>query len=337
MSRGVKSRWRFRLLQVGVLLVGTALAARVVFIQVLRHDQWLNKANGQWTRTVEVEAERGNLYDRNGRPLALSVSSWRLGIAGSRVDDAPELARRLGEILDRDPAPLLQSIRKAGQDHVVLDRNIVLTRDQKRQLMIEPAVTLEDLRARVYPHDGVGASLIGFYRHDKDEAVATGLELGLADVLAGRSGTAQEIESAVKGRQMGRIVLEEARHGRNVKLTLDIDLQAICERELAASVTECGADGGCVLVLDPDNGDVLASASWPLLSSRDRPQRDERVWINGNFTQQFEPGSVFKIFSTASLLRNGAVDTATVYDCSNGDFVASPSGIPRGTPTATCR
>ena len=113
-------------------------------------------------------------------------------------------------------------------------------------------------------------------------------------------------------------MLEEAVHGQSLVLSLDTDLQSICEDELARSVTDCGAKSGSVLILDPNTGDILAAASWPLLETRSRPPRGSPgLWINRNFTDQFEPGSVFKIFSTASLLRNSAIDTATVFNCDN--------------------
>ena len=81
-----------------------------------------------------------------------------------------------------------------------------------------------------------------------------------------------------------------------------------------------GACGGSVLVLDPRTGDVLAAASWPLVADRQARQTDGAVWQNRNFTVMFEPGSVFKIFTTASLLRRAAIDTSSVFDCSDSDF-----------------
>jgi stage V sporulation protein D (sporulation-specific penicillin-binding protein) len=179
---------------------------------------------------------------------------------------------------------------------------------------------MDTVRARVYPADGVGASLVGFCREGRDQTVATGLEYALQDILAGRPGRFRSVDTGIPGRDLGRIVVEEPQHGRSVVLTIDAELQAIAERRLAESVEANRAEGGSVLIIEPATGDVLAAASWPMMPTRDRRHADAAVWNNRNFTWLYEPGSVFKIFTAASLLRRAAVDTATVYDCSDGDF-----------------
>jgi stage V sporulation protein D (sporulation-specific penicillin-binding protein) len=104
-----------------------------------------------------------------------------------------------------------------------------------------------------------------------------------------------------------------------VVLTLDVDLQAICERRLQTAVDDFRAVGGSILIVDPHNGDILAAASYPMLEARRGDYSRKGLWMNRNFTENFEPGSIFKIMTTASLLRNAAIDTGTVFDCSNTD------------------
>lgn len=311
---------RFRVLKCALLAAGLILAGRVVQLQVLLHDEYLARGKDQWTRMIPVEADRGDIFDCQGRPLALSITAWRVGVSSKHVKDIDKVSALLADVLDRKPAEIKKRIRSAKGGHVVVSRRVVLTRAQKQALSCFPEVTTDDLRSRVYPADGVGASLLGFYRHNTDQDLATGLELGLNEYLSGTPGRAQEIETGRVGQNLGYIELAKARHGQSLVLTVDTDLQSICERQLAASVAECGAIGGSVLVLSPTTGDILAAASWPLLGSRSDNQTDPAVWNNRNFTAQYEPGSVFKIFSTASLLSNAAIDTATVFDCSNGDF-----------------
>ena len=320
MKEGTRDIGRFWVLRAAMVAACLVLILRIVQVQVFQHDRYRPMAEDQWSRMVPVNAERGNLYDRQGRALALSVTTWRVGVAGSLVDAPDSLVAVLARILDRKPQSLRRQLKKAADHHVVLGREVILTRQQKQRLQREKAVTLEDLRSRVYPHDGVGASVIGFYNHGSGDGIATGLEYSLGGYLAGRQGRARQIATAVPGRNLGKVVVQEATHGQNLALTLDTELQSICEIQLQRSVQECGADGGSVLILEPNSGDILAAASWPLLTTRQGRHDDDAVWNNRNFTQQYEPGSVFKIFSTASLLRNAAIDTATVYDCTNGDF-----------------
>jgi stage V sporulation protein D (sporulation-specific penicillin-binding protein) len=312
---------RFRILQVLLIVAGLALAGRVVQIQIFQHKRHLERAQVTWSDDISINPERGNLYDKSMRPLALSVAAWRVGVATSLMDENPgKLCGMLGEILERDPQALEKELVSARGKHVVVAANKILTRDQSMRLQGVKAITLEDLRARVYPYDGMAASLIGFHRQDKEGDFSTGLEYSLRGYLDGSPGRARLISTGNLGENLGQVVVAEARHGQSLVLSLDTDLQEICEKQLESAVKATGSEGGSVLVLDPDTGDVLAAASWPLLDSRKGRHGDASVWNNRNFTHMYEPGSVFKIFSAASLLRHGAIDTAMAFDCSDSDF-----------------
>lgn len=205
---------------------------------------------------------------------------------------------------------------------MVLASQSILAPDARARLRAFPAITLEEIRSRIYPFGGLGASIVGHYRSGDGQgaSVTTGLEHSLSLYLAGEPGKAMRIESAKRDEPLGNIVLEEARHGHSLVLTVDTDLQLIAETQLARSVKDLEARGGAVLIIDPSCGDILAAASWPVLPDRSAARHDPAVWNNFNFTGQYEPGSVFKVFTAASLLSHGAIDTATVYDCGDEDF-----------------
>jgi len=319
MTPGDHTGRRFRTLRILMLVAGIILAVRIVHIQVFEHEKYRAKALKQWERSIPIKAERGNLYDRYGQPLALSVTTWRIGVSGSLVKDENILAVLLAEVLEGDRNRIRKRIASAGKSHIVLACEVVLTSEQKARLETEgqEAVTMEPLHSRLYPTDGVGASIIGYYREDPDKVVATALEHSMNGYLAGRPGRARQTRTANPYKQMGNVVLKKATHGQSLVLSLDTDLQTICEEELFDSVREYGAVGGSVLILDPGTGDILAAASWPLLKTRRGKNLDQAIWNNRNFTYQFEPGSVFKIFTTVSLLSNSAIDTATVFNCDN--------------------
>lgn len=321
---------RLGVLRLVVLGCGLALAARVIVLQVVEHDKWLARANGQWSREVVIDAERGNLYDRHGRPLAVSVTTTQLGVTRRFLDEEKgpraELVAELAAAANLPEADVARRIDPAGGgSHVVLGTGLVLKAEQRDRLRRWKSVTLDERCWRYYPTDGMGASVIGFYRQDPDASHATGLELSLEKYLAGKPGRAREMQTAKAGVKLGRVVLENATHGRSLVLTIDSGLQEICEERLKETVAATNALGGSVLVLDPANGDVLAAASWPLMDTRDRSHEDGAVWNNRNFTNAFEPGSLFKVFSGAALLHAGAVDTGTVFNCDNNS--GSPYGI----------
>ncbi len=316
-----KARSRFRILQLLLILTGLALAGRVVQIQIFQHEAHLLRAQKTWADDINISAERGNIYDREMRPLALSVAAWRLGVATSLLEnDTRKISRLLAEVLELDASALEKELRGAKGKHVVIAPSQVLTRQQMMTLKSEKAITIEDLQARVYPYNGLAASLIGFHRQDKDGDFTTGLESSLKGYLDGTPGKARLITTGHLGENLGQVVLTEASHGQSLVLSLDCKLQDICEKRLGEAVKSTGSESGSVLVMDPATGDVLAAASWPLMEDRDKRHDNAAVWNNRNFSYIYEPGSVFKIFTTASLLSHGAIDTSMVFNCSDTDF-----------------
>lgn len=317
--RGISAR--LTLVKVGCLLVGALLSARLIQVQVFQHAQHREAAKRQWLQARTLAPRRGDLFDRAGRPLALTVSSFRVGVAGTLVKEREDLIAAVAEVLEQSPEQIARQLRASPRSHAVLAQQAFLDQAQQRRLLRYAAVTLDEQIGRVYPLDGVGASLLGFYREDPDSVQhRTGLELGLDNLLKGQPGRAMRVRSGLAGQDHGEVVVVPVRHGDHVVLTIDADLQEICEARLADAVRASGAAGGSVLVLDPATGDVLAAASWPLLETRERSVRDAACWINSNLTAAYEPGSVFKIFTAAALLTSGAIDTATTFDCADNSF-----------------
>ena len=165
-----------------------------------------------------MPAERGNLYDRHGRPLALSVITWRMGVAGRLVEDAS--AERPGATCWARSwtrrARLSRRLDRAGQQATwCWPAGVVLTPSRSPRCVVQQAVTLDTVRSRVYPTDGVGASLRRLLPARTPTAtIATGLEHSLDGYLAGRPGRAREIDTANPGQDLGQVVLQEAVHGQ---------------------------------------------------------------------------------------------------------------------------
>lgn len=315
MRGGRDEAGRIRILRILMVAAGLVLALRIVHIQVFQHETMKVRGLAQWESLISITAERGNLYDRHGQPLALSVTTFRVGVSGSLVEDRDAVSLALAEVLGQDAGRIEKKIRQAGISHIVLEKEAVLTAADQQRLGAFKAITKEERHSRLYPADGVGASLIGFFNANTDGSVAEGLELSLNGYLAGREGLARKQKNADPLDPMGSIDVREPVHGQSIVLSLDTELQAICEQELARSVKEYRAKSGSVLIMDPNTGDILSAASYPIMNSRKVRNSAEGIWSNRNFTWAYEPGSVSKIFTTASLLRNSAVDMATIFNC----------------------
>ncbi len=318
MTRGV-NRTRIRWLQRLALLPFLLLAVRLVAVQVFAHDRYADLADSQWKHREVLPAERGNLYDRHGRALALSMSNWRIGVATVNVADSDSAAAHLDRYLDVEPGRLASRIRRESPGHFVVERGAVLHDSTLTRLRSHKAVTSEELRTRAYPLGGVGASLLGFCREPAGgERLATGLERAFDDVLSGTPGEGF-VYAKVSGGSDGLQELVRPLDGDDVVLTLDADLQAIAEAHLAAQVRECNAVGGAVVIVEPHTGEILAAADTPVQGRRGDADGFE-VWDNACFTLAYEPGSIMKVFTAASLLGRTVIDTTTAYDCDDIQF-----------------
>jgi cell division protein FtsI (penicillin-binding protein 3) len=263
---------RIRLLRIMMLAAGLVLAGRIVHIQVFMHEELKKKGLAQWESLISITAERGNLYDRHGQPLALSVTTWRVGVSGSLVEQPDSVSALLADVLGQDAGRIRKEIHRAKESHIVLESEAVLTAADQKRMGAFKAITTEVRHSRLYPADGVGASLIVFYTANKDESTAEGLELSLNGYLAGREGLARQQKNADPLAWMGKVNVREPVHGQSIVLSLDTELQAICEQELAWSVKEYGAKSGSVLIMDPNTGDILSAASYPIMKTRGQTQ-----------------------------------------------------------------
>ena len=261
MQRFVGGSGRHWVLKACLLSIALVFCARLLDIQIFRHDYFQRRAEIQWRSPIDLAPERGNLYDRHGRPLALSVKTWRIGVSTQKLDRAQQAVVTLAELLELPAGAIQSRLKAAAGRHVVLAQHAVLSPAELDRLREYESVTLDDLRSRIYPLGGIGASLIGHFRSGEGQGpdITTGLEQSLAFFLAGQTGKAWRLESPMPDESLGTIVLQEAVHGRNVLLTLDADLQEICERVLARSVVRYGAKGGSILIVEPACGDILAA------------------------------------------------------------------------------
>ena len=316
---------RLRWLQTGAFVLFAGLTVRLGDLQIRQHETLLEIGTNQWLDAVPVPAERGNIYDRQGRSLALSVTTWRVGVSttslrGKDPGECAAIADRVAGIFDLNPVETRRRLTEAGGKHIVLASRAVLHRDSLLALRRLGCVTFDVQHDRVYPQGGTGASLLGHFRDTGNGAVANGLEQAYDELLAGTPGEAWRHKTPHRGPGDGLEVVTPARDGLDLVLTIDADLQAIAEDCLEIAVPECHAIGGAVLIIDPNTGEVLAAADTPVIRDRTEAAEHKRFWDNYNFTGSYEPGSVFKIFTAASLLARDAVDTTLAIDCDDQQF-----------------
>ena len=308
-----------RLLLVTVLLAGAALAlvARATQLQVGQSEFLRGQGDARNLRVEPLAATRGLILDRNGQPLAVStpvVSIWAhpQQLLAAR-DQWQALARKAGvdyeDLKDR-------VLRAQGREFLYIRRH--LAPDQAQAILaldVAGVYGMTEYR-RFYPAGEVAAHLVGFT--NVDDAGQEGMELAWEQHLGAHVGKRKVIKD-LNGRVVDDLeIIEDARPGQDLALSIDLRIQYLAYRELAAAVQQQNASGGSVVVLDVDTGEVLAMANQPSYNPNNRAGT-RTAWLrNRAVTDMFEPGSTMKAFTVAAALESGKFRPESLIETSPG-------------------
>lgn len=309
-----------RRVMVGVILIGVwgaLILGQLVQIQVLDHETMVRRADSQHQHELTIPPFRGRIYDRNGRPLALTVAVDSVYVVPPDYSAAtiPAAAERLAACLEV-PAALVE--RRLGRDSRFswLKQKASAEQVACARATGFPVGTIEEF-GRFYPGSELAAHVLGFVGADGDGL--GGIEFALDEVLRGEPGRRTVWTD---GRRTGRgsRVVRESRPGADVELTIDSYLQAVAEEELARAVAEIPASSGAVILVEPRTGDVLAMASAPSFDPNRAREFPLATLANRSITDPYEPGSVFKIFTAAAALEEGVTDEEEEFETFDGSY-----------------
>ena len=343
-----------RMARIAVACTAGALALTVLRVAQLKvaPPAQLDAAAGHRTSVRKELAQRGELLDRRGRPLAMSLVGYKLYCDPAFIyetgwDAARKAARKdPNAVAECDPfrdaaialAPVLRmppqaihEVLKANAErrYVVLAQDVDEAQVDALRSMDLDGIGLETKLVRDYPAEGLAAQLIGKvgFEH-KGQA---GVEFAFEKELAPVDGRVKALRDAF-GRTLwiNRDDFVPGDAGQDVRLSIDLAVQEIAERHLTAKILEANAGGGRVIVMDALNGDILAMAD----VLRERPgwkeaTRDPSRKIhpslgrNRNFTDPYEPGSTFKSFVWARATELGAAKPSEIIQLPNGPYVTS--------------
>ena len=313
-------RWRSWFVLGALALLFLMLVARVLALQVLNVDhgaEFLKRQGDmRMVRTAELPAYRGLITDRRGEPLAVStpvISLWANPSVLGKQEQIGALASALG-IKQSELAGKLE--RYQGRQFMYLKRHLVP--DQAREVLDlkVPGVYGEREYRRFYPAGEAVGQLVGMTNVD-GEGVA-GLELAYDEWLRGHPGKKRYIKDLHGDAVRDIGVVDAARPGRNLQLSIDLRLQYLQHQELERAVTITGAEAGVILTLDAYTGEILASASYPDFNPNNRSGVTMSQTRNRAMTDVFEPGSTMKPLTLVAALESGKYTTASIIDTSPG-------------------
>jgi cell division protein FtsI (penicillin-binding protein 3) len=310
-----QNRVHVRLLIVAgvALLWTTGVFGRLSYLQLIKHGEYLARAQRQQQRTIEITPKRGIIYDRNLRALAMSVPVKSAFAVPGEIADESLAARLLSGVLGV-PQDVLETRMASSRSFVWISRKLPPEKIEAIEGLNLKGIYFQDENQRFYPKRDLAAHVLGFV--DPDEKGLAGIEY--------------ELDSQIRSKSEKIVVMADARQrwfdggeaqrerGANVVLTLDEKIQYIAQRELLGAIEKTHAVAGSVIVMNPNNGEILAMANWPRFNPNVASEVPAESRMNRAVSALYEPGSTFKLITLAAAFDQDITRPSEVFDCENG-------------------
>ncbi len=296
---------------------------RLALIQLVHSPELARCAERQHIVRVRLAPERGTIYDRNLVPLTDNLTVRSACAHPSEIESPRAVARALARVLGGGYETYLSRLREE-RDFVWIERQLPPSKASELAELNLPGIGFLKENKRVYPYGRRACHVLG--TTDVDGRGIAGIEREADDILTGSGAWVQYcLDSAGLRTPTPASTEIIPREGASVVLTIDLELQSIAEVELERAVREHRARHGIVIIQDPWTGEILAMANWPTFDPNCPARYSVDSQKNRAITDQFEPGSTFKLVTACAALSTGAADLSSVYfagrgKCSFGRF-----------------
>ena len=299
----------------GLWAVG--VEARLVMLQIVEHDELVDRAERQQMQTRTLAAKRGDIVDRKGRMLATSVDADTIYAVPSAIADEAATVRQLcsafGDCTSKERAEILDRLKR--------QRNFAYVRRQVSQDMAAKVVALNldgigfiKESHREYPNKELAAHVLGFVGIDSKGL--NGLESAYDSQIRGKDGQVL-VQTDARRHAFNRFERPPTA-GATVELTIDEYLQHVAERELHAGVMNNKALGGTAIIMDPHTGEILALANEPTFDPNQYRDATDASRRNRAVQDLYEPGSTFKVVTASAAIQENLMPVDTMIDVRGG-------------------
>jgi cell division protein FtsI (penicillin-binding protein 3) len=309
-----------RLLQIFAFLAawGLVVVFRLAQVQIARHDHYVARAAKQQESTLTLNPMRGSILDAKGRVLAESVAAESIYADPQAVGDRRAVARALAGVPGIGMTAREIELKLRGEKSFAwVARQLPLEVTAEARKLQLPGIYFLEAHRRSYPRGTLAANVIGYVGLDGDGLA--GVEHSFDRHVRGTAGKVTLLRDARRGVYMvGGDGANASRDGHQVVLTIDSVIQFIAERALHRALSRHGARGGSVIVMDSNDGAILAMASAPTFDPNNFRDAAPAAWRNRNVQDIYEPGSTFKIITAAAGLEEHLVTPSQMIDCGDG-------------------
>lgn len=329
----LSTKKRMRTILFITFLIIVLLIVRLSYIQLIDGRKLAQMAYEQQTLDRTINPKRGTIYDATGQVLAQSSTVETVSINPGNIakEDKEKVAKKLSEIFELDYEKVLKKVSKRSSIETVAKKIEKEKTDELRKWIeaenIMTGINIDEDTKRYYPNNNLASQIIGFCGSDNQGL--DGIEAKYDNVLSGSKGAIKRHTDA-KGGEIGveGETYIAARNGNDLILTIDMNIQSIVEKYLEeACIDNKCTDGGNIVVMNPQNGDILAMATYPdynlnepyaaytdelkgIWDTTDQAEKTkslQAVWRNRAITDTYEPGSTFKTITASAALEEGLV------------------------------
>jgi cell division protein FtsI (penicillin-binding protein 3) len=301
-----------------------AVVVRLVWVQTVHRAFYVAASKDQVLSTQPLVAPRGDIVDRNGRVLAMSVDAVTVKAEAFRIEGparARVAAALCGALADCGPGDEASLVKRlASGRYINIARQVNDAQARRVKALKIDGIYFADEPHRWYPNKELAAQVLGFAGADADGLA--GLERRYDALLRGTDGKVMlELGGGKTTRKpFSRVVIKPEVPGRTLELTIDANLQYLAERELQAAVAENKAKGGSIVVLDPATGEILAMASCPTVNANEFGRGSQEERTNRPVEVTYEPGSTFKIVTATAALDGKVWSPDDLIDTGDGTY-----------------
>ena len=313
----------------GLMLIG--LVGRLAYLMIFEAEYYQEKAESLHERERQIKAARGEIIDANGVVLATNKTVCTISVIHSQLTNAEEVIRILTQELEMDEAIVRKKVEKVSSRELIKSNVEKEIGDRIREYELDGVKVDEDFK-RYYPYNELASKVLGFTGSDNQGII--GLEVKYEEYLKGQNGTILTTTDA-RGIELEGIAEErmEPIAGKTLQLSLDYNIQKYAQQAAEKAMEEKKADQVAILIMNPQNGEIYAMVNVPefqlnepfsleTLQLETAPKDEEekqdllnQMWRNTCINDTYEPGSIFKVFTTAAALEAGALSVNENFYC----------------------
>lgn len=313
----------------GLMLIG--LVGRLAYLMIFEAEYYQEKAESLHERERQIKAARGEIIDANGVVLATNKTVCTISVIHSQLTDVEEVIRVLTQELGMDEATVRKKVEKVSSRELIKSNVEKEIGDRIREYELDGVKVDEDFK-RYYPYNELASKVLGFTGSDNQGII--GLEVKYEEYLKGQNGTILTTTDA-RGIELEGIAEErmEPIAGKTLQLSLDYNIQKYAQQAAEKAMEEKQADQVAILIMNPQNGEIYAMVNVPefqlnepfsleTLQLETAPKDEEekqdllnQMWRNTCINDTYEPGSIFKVFTTAAALEAGALSVNENFYC----------------------